>query len=1099
MRRVAVLVAGMHRSGTSALTRLLVGLGCDAPRTRMQADPHNELGYWESSVIVDLNDAVLASAGSSWDDSGPFNPGWQASPAAAPYRERALEALEREFGDSPLFVLKDPRICRLLTFWKAVVAQFGADPCVAIPVRNPMEVAASLARRDLIEEPLGALLWLRNVLDAEASCRDDTRAFVRYDDLLANWESAAERLGRKLSIAWPRCSGRVALDIEENLPRALKHQVRVDADVHEAPGLADWVKASYAILTRWARDDVRTGDEVRLEETKAAFDEAEAAFRRPLTLGLRARQQEARLDGELAERRREADALAAKIDSKDRELADLGSALADRDVRIDALGHQVRDRDGQIAAKDRELADLGSALADRDVRIDALGHQVRDRDGQIAAKDRELADLGSALADRDVRIDALERRVLGRDGRIDALERRVLGRDGRIDALERRALDRDGQIEARDSQLAELGSALADRDVRIDGLERRALERDGQIDAKDRQLADLGSALADRDVRIDALERQVLDRDRRLADLGSALTDRDVRIDALEHRVLGRDVRIDALETQVLDQDRRIDAAEVGARARAQELDALHASTSWRVTRPLRGAKRIWAAASRNGAKALGFAFMLPARLAWRLLPLPKARKESIRRAALRRLPKRLAGHNASLYDRAGGYVHASRLDLADYNHRAAQGKGAVPILFDPDWYLGNNEDVRLGGVDPIGHYLEWGAVEGRLPMPIEPDDIEPMIESLHRLDLKDPSAFSFDGAFYKALHPDLASLDDAALAQHHEAHGRAESRVASKGEFVDQLCRHPAEIPLDFHADEYIDLYPDLSGFAERPALEALRHYMLHGRWEPRLHTLRGDAPSPTRQAAEAPPIAGERRPLCVLAHVYYPDLWPELCTYIDNLPPASYDLYVNLVDATFSQELLATVRAAYPAARVYISENVGRDIGGYFQLLSNIRMEDYAAFCLLHTKRSPHMAPGEVQRWRRKLLMPLLGSPERASENLELMCADDAIGQLGAEACRYTELNDNPEKYFDALKRLDIHEDTAHVEFLSGTMMFVRSEVLHRVFEGLRDVPFEAGDGGSLAFHRDGQWAHAVERAIGAVVRDMGYRFEWRSAEGA
>ena len=1050
MRRVAVLVAGMHRSGTSALTRLLVGLGCDAPRTRMQADPHNALGYWESSVIVDLNDAVLASAGSSWDDSGPFNSDWHASPAAAPYRERALGALEREFGDSPLFVLKDPRICRLLTFWKGAVAQFGAEPCVAIPVRNPMEVAASLAQRDLIEEPLGALLWLRNVLDAEASCRDDTRAFIRYDDLLANWESAAERLGRKLSIAWPRRSGRAALDIEENLPRTLKHQVRADADVHGAPGLADWVKGSYAILNRWARDDVRTGDEVRLEETKAAFDEAEAAFRRPLTLGLRARQQEARLDGELAERRREVDALAAKIDSKDSQLAELGSTLTERDGRIDALEHQVRGRDGQIAAKDRQLADLGSALTERD--------------GQIAAKDRQLADLGSALTERDVRIDALEHRVRGRDGRIDALEHRVLGRDGRIDALER-----------------------------------RALEREGQIDAKDRQLADLGSALTERDVRIDALEHQVLDRDRRLADLGSALTERDVRIDALEHQVLDRDGRIDALETQVLDQDRRIDAAEVGARAQTQELEALHASISWRVTRPLRGAKRIWAAASRNGAKALGFAFMLPARLAWRLLPLPKARKERTRRAALRRLPKRLAGHNASLYDRAGGYVHASRLDLADYNHRAAQGKGAVPILFDPDWYLANNEDVRLAGVDPIGHYLEWGAVEGRLPMPIASDDIEPMIESLHRLDLKDPSAFSFDGAFYKALHPDLASLDDAALAQHHEAHGRAESRVASKGEFVDQLCRHPAEIPLDFHADEYIDLYPDLSGFAERPALEALRHYMLHGRWEPRLHTLRGDAPSPTRQAAEAPPIAGERRPLCVLAHVYYPDLWPELCTYIDNLPPASYDLYVNLVDATFSQELLTAVRTAYPAARVYISENIGRDIGGYFQLLSNIRMEDYAAFCLLHTKRSPHMAPGEVQRWRRKLLMPLLGSPERASENLELMCADDAIGQLGAEACRYTELNDNPEKYFDALKRLDIHEDTAHVEFLSGTMMLVRSEVLRRVFEGLRDVPFEAGDGGSLAFHRDGQWAHAVERAIGAVVRDMGYRFEWRSAESA
>ena len=417
-----------------------------------------------------------------------------------------------------------------------------------------------------------------------------------------------------------------------------------------------------------------------------------------------------------------------------------------------------------------------------------------------------------------------------------------------------------------------------------------------------------------------------------------------------------------------------------------------------------------------------------------------------------------------------------------------------MPILFDPDWYLANNDDVKLAGVDPLQHYLESGAIEGRLPVAIEPNAIDPVIDGLHRLNLNDQNVFRFDGAFYRALYPELAALDDDALARHYEEHGRAESRAGSKGEFVAEFCIQPAEIPLDFRAEEYISLYPDLSPFGERPALEALRHYMLHGRWEPRLHTLRGEEKAPSRQPALQPAPAGAPRPLCVLAHVFYPELWPELAGYIDNLPSGTYDLYVNLVDATFTQASLAAIRAAFPTARVYVSENVGRDIGGHFQLLRNLRMEDYDIFCLLHTKRSPHMAPGEAQRWRRKLLMPLLGSGERAIENIKLMQEDDTVGQLGAAACRYTELNDNPERYFDALRRLGIDEDATAVEFLSGTMMFVRAAVLRRVFEGLREVPFEVGDGGSVAFHRDGQWAHAVERAIGAVVRDMGYRFEWR-----
>ena len=950
--RIAVVVAGMHRSGTSALTRLLVGLGCTPPRTPLAADAHNALGYWESSVITELNDAILASAGSSWDDWGVFNPAWQDSPAARPYRNRALQALVGEFGDSPLFVLKDPRLCRLLPVWRDWLAEVGATPRVVVPVRNPLEVAASLARRDVIEEPFGALLWLRHMLDAEAGCRDGRRAFVHYDDVLGNWQAAAERLGRGLAIAWPRRSTVAAVEIEENLPPALKHQVRTDAQVADAPMLAAWVKSTYAVLSRWARDDRRAGDEATLDAARASLAEAEPVFRPTLLLGQGARQRVAKLDIELAERRREIDGLAAELAAKDGELAQLGETLTERDVRIDALQHEVLARDGRLA------------------ELDARRREI---DGLRA----ELAQLGGTLTERDARIDALQHEVLARDGR------------------------------------------LAERDAKVAALEQEMERR-------------LGAVVAANEL--------------------------------LEARVAGQ----------------------------ARELDALSASTSWRITRPLRAVKRMLLAIRRRGARAPRSAILRPARRLWHWLPLTRAQREGVHGAGL-------ASGDALRYDRAGGYVASGRLELAERNHQAAQGKGRVPVLFDAAWYLANNGDVERAGADPLDHYLECGATEGRLPLAIDPGDIDPMIESLHRLNQEDASAFEFDGAFYVALHPDLLPLDEAELARHYEAHGKAESRVGSKGKFVASFCRRPAEIPLDFRADEYIDLYPDLAGFRERPALEALRHYMLHGRWEPRLHTLRGDAPPPAERPAAAPVMVGAPRALCVLVHVYYPELWPELAAYIANLPRASHDLYVNLVDGTFSQQLLTDIRAAFPEARIYISENAGRDIGGHFQLLRNLRIEDYAVFCLLHTKRSPHMAPGEVQRWRRRLLLPLLGSPERALENLELLRTDAAIGQLGAEACRYTELGANSEKYLEALKRLGIEEDASQVEFLTGTMMFVRADVLRRVFERLRDVPFEAGDGRDTAFHRDGQWAHAVERAIGAVVRDMGYRCAWRPAEGA
>jgi chromosome segregation ATPase len=36
--------------------------------------------------------------------------------------------------------------------------------------------------------------------------------------------------------------------------------------------------------------------------------------------------------------------------------------------------------------------------------------------------------------------------------------------------------------------------------------------------------------------------------------------------------------------------------------------------------------------------------------------------------------------------------------------------------LFDPDWYLAENEDVAKAGIDPLLHYVEFGANENRAP-----------------------------------------------------------------------------------------------------------------------------------------------------------------------------------------------------------------------------------------------------------------------------------------------------------------------------------------------------------------------------------------------
>ena len=64
----AVLVLGMHRSGTSALARAVQMLGVYLGNNFLSPRPDNPTGYWEDKHICDLNERLLAAFGLKWED-----------------------------------------------------------------------------------------------------------------------------------------------------------------------------------------------------------------------------------------------------------------------------------------------------------------------------------------------------------------------------------------------------------------------------------------------------------------------------------------------------------------------------------------------------------------------------------------------------------------------------------------------------------------------------------------------------------------------------------------------------------------------------------------------------------------------------------------------------------------------------------------------------------------------------------------------------------------------------------------------------------------------------------------------------------------------
>lgn len=282
INKTLVVVLGMHRSGTSSAAGALVRLGAAAPQHLMVANADNEKGFWESTVIVDLNDAILAAGGSDWKDWRKFDVAKIHKAEANALHARARAALTAEFGDVGLAVIKDPRMCRLMPFWRPVFEEAKWSVRALLPIRSPLEVAWSLNCRDGLGAAYGCLLWLRHVLDAEAETRGMARAVLDWPQFLWNGRKALAHASEQLGVIWPLWCESALAEVDEFVSADLRHERASDADLRTHPAVNDLVRETYAAMIDLIQD---SGDSCvlrRLDDLRAGFEAASAIFDCPM-------------------------------------------------------------------------------------------------------------------------------------------------------------------------------------------------------------------------------------------------------------------------------------------------------------------------------------------------------------------------------------------------------------------------------------------------------------------------------------------------------------------------------------------------------------------------------------------------------------------------------------------------------------------------------------------------------------------------------------------------------------------------------------------------------------------------------------------------
>lgn len=190
----AVVVLGMHRSGTSCLTGSLSQCGLHLGKVYESA-PHNRKGNRESKRIMELNNAVLGYSNGAWDRP-PKRLAWN------PVHERERDDIIRELreGAQNAWGFKDPRAVLTLPFWcegLQAVRFVGT-------YRHPAQVARSLHARATMPLPQGLELWRiynQRLLEYQA---EHLFPLVCFDLPEANYTTAIYRVAAELGLTSDR-------------------------------------------------------------------------------------------------------------------------------------------------------------------------------------------------------------------------------------------------------------------------------------------------------------------------------------------------------------------------------------------------------------------------------------------------------------------------------------------------------------------------------------------------------------------------------------------------------------------------------------------------------------------------------------------------------------------------------------------------------------------------------------------------------------------------------------------------------------------------------------------------------------------------------
>ena len=626
--RVAILVLGMHRSGTSAVSGALGIAGAALGDDLMAPGEDNPKGFFEHAGVVAIHEALLDALGRSWNDPRPLPSGWLETRAASEAASALEKLLRAEFSDAPLWAVKDPRLCRLLPLWWPILERLGVRPASLFVLRDPREVAASLSKRNAWPEGLSKLLWIEHLLDAEHATRGKRRAVITYTELLDDPPAAITRALAELGVAH---------DFALDAPSRARLAGFVSSEHrHHAVGdgsIMGWeLPCAMFEVASQADDDSLA----RLAPFGERFEEARRLFADALE-GFAHQVEQSRNDQQ---------ALLGRIEASEKEVVERGELIVSLDRQLAARKASYEALQSALDERTRWARSLEATRRMLDARLGELGRDLEVRTSWARSLDVELGAVRQRYEDLQTEFDERTAWALG----LDDERGRLLAEVQQLQGDQKKAISRvqelDTDLEARtlwarslDAELAALRQQYGQLQIEfeerttwalgLDGERARLVEevqhlQDGQertmrwVEELDRERRSLASRLTE-------LEAEFEDRTRWALDLQASNRALQERVDVLaressqqaestRHWELALSQALSSGGEQTREADlpdasalieavRQLSLTTAQSKQRLALLEREHGETravldtvlhsrSWRLTRPLRAAAR---------------------------------------------------------------------------------------------------------------------------------------------------------------------------------------------------------------------------------------------------------------------------------------------------------------------------------------------------------------------------------------------------------------------------------------------------------------------------------------------------------------------------